>query len=204
MKSKNRPLIAAIGLTLFLCIGGTTAYYTHWQQFQNQITLGENTIHITEEFEPLKEMELGKNTYPNRISITNSGTVPCYIRVFVAFSDSSVRDTSRFSHDKHGDTFFPCADYSENLPEDWTYIDPEADELLGGYYYYTSPVEAGDETTALVERVETTFEEAADIVDYEIIVYGESVQTRDRFGVEVTGSNAYEQAWEDFLARKES
>lgn len=202
MKNKNRPLFAVIGLALFLCIGGTAAYFTYWQQLQNNMTVGGNTITVTEEFEPPAEMTEGENKYKKRISITNTGTVPCFVRVFVAFSDSSVRDKSEFSPDKDGTDYYPVEDYGKHLPEDWEYVDPEENDLLGGYYYYTQPVEAGATTSALVEWVRTTFETKDKVTDYEIIVYGESVQTLDKNGAEFEGADAYEQAWIEFLGRK--
>lgn len=204
MKNKIKPLLAAVGLTLFLCIGGTTAYFTHWQKLQNEMTIGTNTIAVTEEFEPPAEMTQGENIYKKRISITNTGTVPCFVRVFVEFSDSSVRDKSEFSQDRTADVFYPIAEYKENLPDNWEYVALMDQELLGGYYYYTQALKAGDTTTALVEQVKTTFEKQEDVTDYEIIVYGESVQTLDKDGAAFQGANAYQDAWIEFLERKET
>lgn len=61
---------------------------------------------------------------------------------------------------------------------------------------------AGKTTDALFKKVKTTFQTAADVQDYEIIVYAESVQTADKDGAEFTGSDPWKQAWTEFLSRK--
>lgn len=134
------------------------------------------------------------------MEVKNTGTVPCYVRVYVAFSDSSVADVSELSPD--GSSFFSAESYADHLPEHWTYIEEPDDAELGGYYYYTEPVAAGKTTDALFKKVKTTFQTAADVQDYEIIVYAESVQTADKDGAEFTGSDPWKQAWTEFLSRK--
>ena len=191
------------GLASMIClaaIGGTVALFRAKSALNNQLSVGYNTITITEDFTPPKEMTAGENTYKKNVKVKNTGTVPCYVRVYAAFSDSSVADVSELSPD--GSSFFSAGSYAEHLPEHWTYIEESDDAELGGYYYYTEPVAAGKTTDALFKKVKTTFQTAEDVQDYEIIVYAESVQTADKDGAEFTGSDPWKQAWTEFLSRK--
>lgn len=191
------------GFAAMICltaVGGTAALFRAKSIINNQLSVGYNTITIKEDFTPPKEMNTGENTYKKNVEVKNTGTVPCYVRVYVAFSDSNVAGVSELSPD--GSSFFSAESYADHLPEHWTYIEEPDDAELGGYYYYTEPVAAGKTTDALFEKVKTTFQTAADVQDYEIIVYAESVQTADKDGAEFTGSDPWKQAWTEFLSRK--
>lgn len=201
MKNKNGffkfvGLLACVGL---LTAGSTYAYFTHAQKINNQFTVGENTISIEEEFEPPKEMTQGENVYKKKVQIKNESNVPCYVRVFAEFSDGDIKAISQLDN---GAGFVNAADYPDNLPENWVYISEADDTLLGGYYYYTVPLEVGAKTIPLFERVKTTFAAAEDVKAYELIVYAESVQTLDKNGEDFTGAEPWNQAWDEFINRK--
>lgn len=40
-------------------------------------------------------MQQGENIYKKRVAVKNTGTVPCYVRVYAGFSDSAVEDVSQ-------------------------------------------------------------------------------------------------------------
>lgn len=109
--------------------------------------------------------------------------------------------------------------YVNHLPEGWVYIpeDSEASvhyeddyhnvtagegELLGGYYYYTIPLQPGETTENLTERVKTYFKDTESKMPYDIIVYTEAVQTSSHTGAKYTGENAWKQMWTEVMARK--
>lgn len=199
MKTKKICILAAVFLMLLVCASGTFAYFTYWKQMKNSFTIGENVIEIVENYKPPKEMQAGDNLYKKNIKVKNSGTVPCYIRLFVDFSDSEIRDCSLFSSD--GTNYYPVTDYPAHLPATWTY-EPSSESLIGGYYYYTEQLQPGQTTIPLIEAVNTKFESAEKVKNYEIIVYAESVQVLDKNGSQFEGSTPYLDAWTEFLKRR--
>ena len=146
-------------------------------------------------------MQQGENIYKKRVAVKNTGTVPCYVRVYAGFSDSAVEDVSQL-YNPNG--WFDAASYQDNLPDGWAFVTPADDAVVGdgGYYYYTKPLQPGKSTEPLFEKVKTTFAKAEDVQDYEIIVYAECVQTLDKVGAEFTGSTPWKSAWKEFLERR--
>lgn len=188
-------LIAGLG------IGSTAAYFRYLQTTKNALSVGENTIKITEDFVPPKEMAVGENVYKKNVAIKNTGTVPCYVRVYAGFSDSAVEDVSQLYNSTE---YVDAGSYKENLPDGWAYIEEADDPIVGdgGYYYYTEVLAPGKTTEPLFTKVKTTFATADDVQDYEIIVYAESVQTLDKDGAEFTGNTPWKSAWREFLERR--
>ncbi len=201
MKTKrNAAAVAGILLVMALSAGGTFAYFSYARSLQNRISVGTNTITIHEDYTPPKKMEAGENIYKKDVKIKNTGTIPCFVRVYAAFSDSSVMEKSAFSAD--GINFVSAASYADHLPDGWVYISDAEDADLGGYYYYTEPLPAGKGTPSLFKKVKTTFTDANAVLDYEIIIYAESVQILDKEGQEFSGSSLFEDAWKEFLEQK--
>lgn len=178
-------------------IGSTAAYLSDDESKTNIVSIGEQKIRITEEFDPPETPEVGVNTYKKDVKVTNTGDVPCYARVFIEFSDNDVRGVSSFSAD--GTTYYPLSEFKNHLPEGWVYIEDAAD-ALSPYYYYTLPIEKNASTPSLIKSVKTTFATAEDIEAFDILVYAESVQTLDKNGVAFTGSSAWRSAWAEYLA----
>lgn len=206
MFKKIKPGITkgtAVVLMLALAaISGTFAYLTDWRKLENKAAAGDNTITIIEEFDPPKEMHEGENEYAKKVQIKNTGTIDCYIRVFADFSESDIKDISKLHN---GTAWVNASDYALNLPEGWYFVpetDPADGDQLGGYYYYDQAIKPGDSTKPLFTRVMTTFASEADVRNYEIIVYAESLQTLDRNGDPFTGADAWKNAWIEFLANK--
>ena len=191
----------SVSLLMVSCLtGGTLAYWLFGHFTENALTAGTNTIQITEEYDPPDQLVTGTNIFDKKVQVENTGTVPCYVRVFAGFSDSEMRDRSELSAD--GVMYYPAEAYAQNLPDHWIYIEPSADPVLGGFYYYDCELEPKQSTSALFSQVRSTFERADQIRDYEIIVYSESVQTKDHTGAAFEGSDAWRQAWMEFLERR--
>ena len=200
MNKEMKRSLAAVLAVAVIGIGGTYAYFTYMQSLKNSFTIGTNTITVTEDFEPPKEMEPGENVFKKKVQVENTGTVPCFVRVFMDFSDSSIADISQISPD--GTDYYAAAEYADHLPDGWVYVLEEEDDSLGGYYYYTEIVEPGKQTEPLLEKVKTHFDTADQIIDYDIIVYSESVQALDKDGAEFEGNDAYRTAWTEFVERR--
>lgn len=225
MKTRvNKKIIAVtiFGLIAAATVGVVVAYFTNARKLVNKFTVGNNTISITEEFTPPKELKAGLNTYSKKVQITNTGSTDAFIRVYAEFSDSDIADRSFVAASKPSavsiDAGTSLTDASVRLMDagykshsdfwtkggpsnDWVYIPATDSDELGGYFYYTKSVAPGDATKDLINTVATYFESADDIKDYEIIVYAESVQTADKDGV-AFADDAYEDAWTEFLSRK--
>lgn len=200
MNSKKRIIISIVACfaVLVLSIAGSFAYLVSAQWEDNNIGIGGNTVDIVEEFNPPPELNVGINEYDKEIRIKNNGEGECFIRLFLAFGDGEVENVSEVSSDNRN-SYQTLTELKNNPPEGWTFLN---DEILGGYFYYMSPVNAGESTTPLITDVKTNFVTAEDIKQYEILVYTESVQTRDINGELFTGEAPWKQAWTEFISRK--
>lgn len=199
-KANGRKVVFAAGFFLLISISGAYAYFCYWKSLKNQFSVGENSIRIDEDYQPPKELEVGDNEYKKCVKVANTGTVPCYVRVFADFSDSDIKALSCISADGGG--WYPASDYPEHLPQGWEYLSREGEGEFGDYYYYTEELKPGEVTNALFDSIRTTIADAGQIKDYELIVYAESVQVLDKDGGEFPASEAWKQAWEEFLGRR--
>lgn len=200
MSKKKSGILPVSAAAALIGIGVSWAYLTSMGLAKNTFTVGTNTVKVAEEYEPPKELEAGENVLKKKVQVENTGTVPCYIRVFAAFSDSKIAGLSKLS--PNGLEYFPAEEYADHLPDGWVYLSEEEDKLLGGFYYYTRIVKAGQRTSPLFEKVKTHFASAEQVTDYELLVYSESVQVPDRNGSVFDGEAAYYQAWKEFLERR--
>ena len=199
MSKKNMGL-AVLACSLLFGIGLTSAYLINGQYKVNTFTIGSNAIDIVEEYDPPTELVTGENVYSKKVQVQNTGSVPCYVRVFAEFSNSEIEAISEISPD--GENFYAAGEIEQYLPNNWVYIDLDSDSLLGGYYYYTEELASNALTIPLFEKIKTTFETADDISEYDIIVYSESIQSKSREGISFTGDDAWQQAWTEFLGGK--
>lgn len=174
---------------------GILAYMTDGGAITNTMTVGENEIEVVEDFQK-PTIQIGENTFRKDVKVKNTGDVPCYVRVFLEFSDDDVRNESKVSAD--GATFYTIGEFNSHLPSGWVYVSGSSDELAP-YYYYTSPLEVGESTPSLLKTVKTTFATQDVIEPFDIYVYAESVQTLDKYGQEFTGTNQWRSAWSEYL-----
>lgn len=198
------PVMAAVIGTATagaLQVTGVLAYFTNKKDSSNKFTVAENVIRIDETF-PDPTIVVGTNTYTKEVKITNTGTVPCYTRVFLEFSDNDVRSNSTVSTD--GTNYYPISELKDHLPNGWVYVN-STDDALSPYYYYTGKLAVGASTPILIKSVKTTFADEDDIEPFDIYVYAESVQATDRNGVDYEGrtpalTNPWRSAWEEYLS----
>ena len=184
-------VIAAVTVSVF-------AYFAARDEKPNLVGVGEDDISISETFTPPDQTK----PYRKVVRISNTGSVPCYVRTMIEFSDSDSEGRASFSSANADsedapadDTFYsavPSAadSYTSHLPDGWVYSD--------GYYYYTNPVEPGKDTSALLAWVKMNYESGAQVTPHDIFVYSESVQTTDpKTGAAYTD---YNDAWTKFTA----
>lgn len=201
MKHKKIIAISVLVCVLLVSVGVTLAYLTDNREKENTVTVGYDSIEILEDFSAPAEQSK-ETTYKKEIKISNTGNVPCYVRVYVDFSDSKIRNYSSFSID--ADKYYSADrdkdnpdSYVNHLPTGWEFIpDNDNNTKLAGYYYYTLPVNSGESTPSLFTYVKTAYSDESEIQQYDIIVYAESVQTIGQDGEKL---NDYKQAWNEFL-----
>lgn len=233
MKKIKRIIVvcsAAAANHLFICIailavisagiGVTIAYLGHSQQAENNVVIGHDDADITEEFLPPSEQSMVSENQKD-VTFQNTGTVPCFVRVYVEFSDRDIADRASV---KLGDTYYLWNDFKNDMvysrySSDWRFI-PENGTKLGGYFYYTKMLQPGESTSSVFTDVKVDFriddqgntdpnESNTDLIrDYDMIVYTETVQTVETGSKEVGGevvhgyeykSYEWREAWESFL-----
>lgn len=180
-----------LAITIFHPAGRAHAYLTGGDEKENTLTPGGNTSQIVEEYsEPA--LTAGENIFDKCVTVQNTGDIPCYVRVFLAFSDSAVADCSELSQD--GTTFVPLADYRTGPGAGWSYSSDD------GFFYYAPVLEPGESTTPLLQKVKTTFPDQESVQSYEILVYEETVQTKDAAGNDLPAENACRLAFAELMS----
>ena len=170
---------------------GTMAYLTDRDQKTNQLSLGEVRTTITEQFDP-PELKTGTNVFRKSVRILNTGTAPCYVRVFLSVSDSDIAQKTWFAASEEeaaADRFVLSTEYMANLPPGWLFNE------IDHYCYYTRILQPGEETTPLIYAVKTVFADEEEVRPYEIIVYQEAVQAIYEKTAGNAGTPEYEAAW---------
>lgn len=208
MKHKKLIIVISSLAIALAAVGISLAYLTTRDTADNTITIGKNEIEVSEDFVPPAE-QTTDTRYKKQISVTNTGNVNCYVRVYADFSDEDIRKSSYFSNDTEKDAntaqyYSAVRDissqdaYVNKLPDGWVFVPDDSDETeLAGYYYYTKPISPEESTaTSLFTYVKTTYESLDDVKQYDIIVYAESVQATDSNGEAYAD---YAEAWKDFL-----
>ena len=206
-KTKKILIIIALAVVFLATVALVYAYLSDLGGLENKFTVGNNSVEVEENFDPPPELKEGDNPFVKMVRITNTGNVPCYVRVFFDFSDSEVKENAKISasindmKDLTASTWYSYEDYKEHLPEGWVYI---ADGPLGGCFYYTEQLKVGESTPNLFEAVNAVFKNAESVTDFEIIIVTDSVQVTDKNGEEFKGTDgkgkdAYLDAWREYL-----
>jgi|GEM_PF-2205081 len=207
---------AAAAFVAAASFGITLAYLGDTTGKDNTVIVGHGDEEISEEFNAPSEVSMS-NEVKKKFSITNTGTVPLFARLYAEFSDSTIADKAKV---KVGDKEYKWADFKlkmaespdqrgddrDILPVNWRYMreNPENGKL-GGYFYYTkvlpTSAKATDENPKVTERLfdsvvysysDNDKESNIDLISgFEMIVYSETVQTVETGSVEV--SNVDEQ-----------
>ncbi len=187
MTKKKKTLLAAVSAAVIIAIVGVIlAYFGAKDEEPNLVGVGENDISVAEEFTPPEQTNDFK--YRKLVKIENTGSIPCYVRVRLEFSNSDVQSYASFSADETDtpadDTFY-SADinasnpYISHLPAGWVYVkDQSTNDPTAGYYYYKTPVDPNGATAALISWVKMNYN-GKEIQAHDIYVYSESVQTID-------------------------
>lgn len=192
IKVKVSLIIATSLLLTLATIYTTLLFVLDTDKETNNVVVGYNDIEVEEEFNPPSELKQGENTYQKAVSVKNTGNTDAYVRVFVAFSSKEIEDISQVS----GDSGVTYSSFSTFVPpEGWVKNNTD------GFFYFEDPISPQESTPDLITNVKTTFANAEDVQQYEILVYAESVQAKDLNG-ETPNNYTYSAAWDEFLQRK--
>lgn len=205
MKKKTKALLLLMIFAVILISGSTLAYLFSLSRSRvNTIPIGYDSIKIVEDFEPPSK-QTTVTQYKKAVYIENTGTVPCFVRMYVDFSDSQIKNISSFSN--NGVNFYAAVEdtsnpnaFINNLPEGWVFVS-DGTALLGGYFYFTQPIAPGSPSAELFKNVKTDYTSAGfDPIQYDILVYAESVQIIGTDGTDYSKStDGWRTAWLEFL-----
>lgn len=219
MKKMTRTVSAAVILVLTVAAVSLVVYAYLMSRIErpNNFRIDEGSIEITEAFTEPTLLSM-QNAFTKLVAIQNTGSSDQYVRVFLDFSDSSVRDQSTLVYVKEDRTLEASWDaFLDNLPDGWSYVpeDDPQDAVLGGFFYYTEILAPGESTPSLIEGIKTDFGDgdSDQIKDFEIIVYSESVQTVETGSGQVyappedpedpeADQTPWKTAWKQFLTRE--
>lgn len=183
--------LCSLCLASILFVGSASAYMMDKESAENLITVGENTIEIVENFQPPADGYGDYTEIPKEVKITNTGSVPCYVRVYL---ESTYSDDNRFIMGKLTGGY---NDFLDEIPMD-TVFNGWVHSSDDGWYYYTKPLGVGESTTTLIDAVcyyDGNFD-WFDVEDIDVYVYSESVQDmgmRDEFDVDdFAGEDEYD------------
>ncbi len=152
MEKKNKKPLVFIALlfSVLLIVGGTIAYYTSSDTFENEFDTGTYKIETQEAFVSPDNWTPGTTTEKTIIA-TNKGNTMAAVRIKL---EESWKDENGGSLPllKEG---VPAAiiNFSPDKDVKWIYQD--------GYYYYVRPLDENESTTSLLESV--TFNPDLDI-----------------------------------------
>ena len=161
-------IISVIIAVITISIGLTAAYLTDRDDEINVLKEGETVIEIAETFSPDPDPEPG-DAAVKVVRITNTGNLTCTIRARLVFTDDALEKITQ----------------QLEIGEGWT-------EGADGFYYYLRPVDPGETTKPLIERVvfRRFYEDGTPVtaqelgkIDAGLMVYSEALEfVRDEAG----------------------
>ena len=81
IRVRKLSVIVIFVLISLFTVSSVLAYMIVSDQGVNHFTVGNNESHIEEKFDSYEMFEKGQE-YEKEVSVTNDGTVDCYVRVF--------------------------------------------------------------------------------------------------------------------------
>lgn len=169
---------AFLAVILFcLPVGKTTAYMTDSESLLNQMTPGNNTSRIVEDFPSVSPQDPEDNpSFRKTVQITAPAAaglnVDCYVRAKILYSNSDIGNTVTLSG-----------------------TDPAWTRGNDGYYYYVRKLREGETTAPLftslsIDSGKQNNRSKAYVKNFEISIYEESVQAGN--------AKDYSAAWSAF------
>ena len=145
MEKKNiKPLVfIAFLFSVLLIVGGTIAYYTSSDTFNNEFDTGTYKIETQEAFVSPDNWTPGTTT-PKTVIATNKGTTPAAVRIKLTPSWVDANGDPLPLKD-NDDNYAAVINFTNNFDKKWIYQD--------GYYYYKRALNEEQSTTSLLKSV---------------------------------------------------
>lgn len=142
ISAKMAVCVCALAAVILFAVGGTLAYiFTLTGRIDNKFPASVVTTDVVE--------TLDGNAKKN-VSVKNTGDTTAYIRAKVIFQ----------WEDEQGNVFGAEPEAGTDYTITWTSFEASDDSqwilAADGFYYYTSPVEAGYQTDNLIEQIQTS------------------------------------------------
>lgn len=181
-RSEMQKSVSAIALAMILCVGGTAAFFSGYDQAENRVAVGKNDTEIDEEFPDSQDPgdnetpEYKKTVWIRNTSQSEKGfNVDCYVRMSLSYSNQDIgKAVTLLGLDT----------------SNWVYHSDD------GYYYYRSILKEGEATTPLFtgfridrKHVDDLYQDTID--DFQMNVYEESIEAGD--------FTDYQSAWRYYL-----
>lgn len=178
----HKSTACALAMAGILCIGGTAAFFSDYDQRTNCAAVGRNDTEIQEDFpSPSDPGDHENPEYKKTVWVSNSSSaengfnVNCYVRLALSYSNYDIgKAVTLLGLDTNN----------------WKYNSDD------GYYYYKHLLREGETTTPLFtgfrinrNSVDTLYQDY--ISDFQINVYEESVEAGD--------FTDYQSAWKYYL-----
>ena len=206
---KKKTVAAAAAAVVGLIVGlsaVTLGFLGDSVGIGNKFTIGHNKSKVDEKTDNYNQTT-GDKTYTKEVRVQNEDNVPCFVRVYMDFSNSVAEGKCEFSNDEkekgESAAFYSNDAYRSELAaatnttaEKWIYVPHADDSLLGGYFYYIIPVDPGESTDTLIKQVKIANGDSADAIkDFNILVYSETVRSDEKAPDWSKLSNAEKEAW---------
>lgn len=167
MKSKNKILILCFVALLLLSISFTLAYLQLQSELNNRFNIGTVTPEIIETF---------NNNIKSDVAVKNNGNVSVYVRCKVIFYFET--NAGNISSLIPKESLDYNIQWGNKFKEDWIQI--------GDIYYYKKPLQAGEQTSNLIEKC-TSLNNKKLVVD----ISAQSIQVKPEAAVN--------EAWTDVM-----
>ena len=159
MKKNYKPIMFLLLLMfVFIVVGGTIAYYTSNDTFENEFEAGKYKIETQEAFVSPENWTPGTTT-PKTFSVTNKGTVDSAVKVCFTQSWVDANNTPLNLKDTHNN-LAAVLNFTSNSDKKWL-EDCSNDGVTKYCFYYYKKIEPNETTSNLLESV--TFNPDVDI-----------------------------------------
>ena len=120
-KKSNRNLFIIAAVVAVLLVGAIIAYLMANDKKINDFVVGRGDDTVEETFNKPTKLSVGSaNPFQKQVQVKNTGENPCFVRVYMDFSDSSVKDMTYF---------YDVTKDSESMP-DFYQVDNNGDYVL--------------------------------------------------------------------------
>ena len=106
MTKKKLWFVSILLLAVIICsMGAVYAYLADRDTKTNTINIGHGNETVSEIFSSPERQSLVNNAVQKEVTVKNGGETACYVRVYVALSDSDLKNKVKIACDENGDFY---------------------------------------------------------------------------------------------------